>query len=195
MLSACGNKQKEKKEVKPMVGCFYTYNSAATTLEWTAFKFTEKKGVTGTFNEIIIEVPETSDDPLALLSALKFKLPTGSVETQNEQRNGKIASIFFKTIATDTIYGKVTNLNVKNGSALIDIQMNGINRSVKGVYTLKNGAFDFKSSIDVLDWNGASAISALNTACKELHTGSDGKSKLWTTVDLSFKTQLKSDRE
>ncbi len=193
VLSSCGGEQTVKKDEKSEVGCFYTYNAAATSLEWTAFKFTEKKGVAGTFNEIIIDGPEGSDDPLALLSALKFKLPTASVETQNEERNGKIASVFFKTLATDTIRGKVTSLNAKDGSAVIDIQMNGMTKAVKGAFTLKDGAFAFNASIDVLDWKGGSAIEALNTVCKELHTGSDGISKLWSTVDLSFTTQLKSD--
>jgi polyisoprenoid-binding protein YceI len=193
LLSACGGEQPVKKEDKSEVGCFYTYNAAATTLEWTAFKFTEKKGVTGTFNEIIIDVPEGSDDPFALLSTLKFKLPTASVETQNEERNGKIASIFFKTLATDTIRGKVTSLNAKDGSAIIEIQMNGMTKAVKGTFTLKNADFAFSASIDILEWKGGPAIDALNRVCKELHTGSDGKSKLWSTVDLSFTTQLKSD--
>jgi len=193
-LSSCGSKTEEKKEdASEKKGCFYTYNHASSVLEWTAFKFTEKKGVTGTFNEVIVESQEGSDDPEILLSKLIFKIPTGTVETQNEERNGKISNIFFKTLATDTILGSVKELNLEKGTAAIDLLMNGIRKDVKGTCMFVDGSFSFKASIDVNDWNGAESIKALNTACKDLHTGSDGKSKLWSTVDLSFTTQLQSD--
>jgi hypothetical protein len=194
LLFACGSKGEEKKEnTSEKKGCFYTYNHASTLLEWTAFKFTDKKGVTGTFNEVIVESPEGSDDPEMLLSKLSFKIPTGTVETQNEERNGKISGIFFKSLATDTIRGSVKELRLQKGTAVIVLLMNGIRKDVKGICTFEDGLFSFKATIDVNDWNGAESIQSLNNACKDLHTGTDGKSKLWSTVDLSFNTQLQSD--
>ena len=193
-VTSCGsNSEEEKKKEGEEKGCFYTYNHSSSVLEWTAFKFTEKKGVTGTFNEVIVESPEGSDDPQLLLSKLTFKIPTISVETQNEERNGKISGIFFKSLATDTIRGSVKQLDLKKGTAQIDLQMNGIRKNVEGICAFNDGAFSFKATIDVNDWNGAESIKALNTVCKDLHTGTDGKSVLWSTVDLSFTTQLQSD--
>lgn len=195
VLSACGGKQADETVSKKedAEGCFYTYNSSSSVLEWTAFKFTEKKGVTGTFTEIIISGSEGSDDPAALLSSLSFKIPTNTVETQNEERNGKISSIFFKALSTDTIRGAVKKLDLEKGEALIDIQMNGIRKEVKGNCSFSEGNFSFKATIDVNDWKGEEAINSLNKACKDLHTGEDGISKLWSTVDLSFTTHLQSD--
>jgi hypothetical protein len=192
-VSSCGSKTEDKKDKNPEKGCFYTYNHASSVLEWTAFKFTEKKGVSGTFSEVIVESSEGSDDPGTLLSKLHFKIPTGTVETQNEERNGKISGIFFKSLKTDTIRGSVKELDIKNGVAVIELQMNGIQHDVKGTCAFVEGKFSFKSTIDVNEWNGSEAINALNTACKDLHTGADGKSVLWSTVDLSFTTQLQSD--
>lgn len=196
IISSCGSD--EKNEIKDTSeeakGCFYSYNHTSSVLEWTAFKFTEKTGVKGTFNEIIVESAQaSSDEPLNVLKGLKFKIPTSSVETQNEERNGKIAGIFFKTLLTDTIQGSLKSIDSKKGTATIVLEMNGNTKDVPGKCSLKKGFFSFTSSIDVNDWNGSAAIKSLNTACKDLHTGTDGKSVLWSTVDLSFTTELMSD--
>ena len=194
-LTSCGGKEEQTTEqVKEEKACFYSYNKEMTVLEWTAFKFTEKKGVTGTFNEINVSGIERSDDPKKLIESLSFKIPTATVETQNEERNGKIAKLFFGTIGTEEINGKVKSLS-DNGKATIQIEMNGMKQDVVGDYTLEEGKFSFNATIDVMKWNGGAGITALNTACKDLHTGTDGKSKLWSEVELSFTTELLSDCE
>jgi polyisoprenoid-binding protein YceI len=192
-LSSCGGDKKATEDTsQEEKSCFYSYNSGSTVLEWTAFKFTEKTGVKGTFNKIIIAGIEKSDDPKKMIESLKFSIETASVETQNEERNGKIAKLFFGTIATPIINGKVKSLS-DNGKATIEIEMNNMRKDVVGKYTLEDGIFNFTATIDVLNWNAGSGITTLNTACKDLHTGADGKSKLWSEVDLSFTTELMSD--
>jgi hypothetical protein len=195
LLSACkGEPEKEETKQEEVNQCFYSYNSGSSVLEWTAFKFTEKAPVKGTFNKIEIKGLETSDDPKKLIESLSFDIATESVETQNPERNGKIANLFFGTIATSTITGKVKSLS-GNGKATIEIKMNGVPQDVVGEYTLENTKFSFHAVIDVLKWNAAKGIETLNTACKDLHTGADGKSKLWSEVELSFTTELSSDCE
>jgi hypothetical protein len=195
LLSACkGEPEKELTKQEEVNQCFYSYNSGSSVLEWTAFKFTEKAPVKGTFNKIEIKGLETSDDPKKLIESLSFDIATESVETQNPERNGKIANLFFGTIATSTITGKVKSLS-GNGKATIEIKMNGVPQDVVGEYTLENTKFSFHAVIDVLKWNAAKGIETLNTACKDLHTGADGKSKLWSEVELSFTTELSSDCE
>ena len=192
-LSSCGGDKKTvENSSQQEKNCFYSYNSGSTVLEWTAFKFTEKKGVAGTFNKITIEGMEKSDDPKKMIESLTFSIETASVETQNEERNGKIAKLFFGTISTPTITGKVKSLS-DNGKATIEIEMNKIKKDIVGKYTLEDGVFDFTATIDVLTWNAGSGITKLNTECKDLHTGTDGKSKLWSEVELSFTTELMSD--
>ncbi|MCE9501370.1 MAG: hypothetical protein K8R21_12860 [Leptospira sp.] len=34
--------------------CDYSYNPSATSVQWTAYKFTEKTGVKGTFKKITV---------------------------------------------------------------------------------------------------------------------------------------------
>lgn len=191
---SCGGNAKKTEEEQVETICFYSYNSGSSVLEWTAFKFTEKSPVKGSFNEISIEGMEKSDDPKKMIESLTFSIETSSVETQNEERNGKIAKLFFGTIGTDVIKGKVKSLS-DNGKATIQIEMNKMKQDLVGDYTLEDGKFSFNATMDVMNWKAGEAISTLNTECKDLHTGTDGKSKLWSEVELSFTTELMSDCE
>lgn len=195
-LVACGGSDSAEtesaNEEAKQEACFYTFTDAASELEWTAFKFNKKAPVGGTFNEIRYEGEKKSDDVMALLTGLTFAINTSTVETQNEDRNGKIAEHFFGTINTDMLTGSFISLE-DNGEATLNIEMNGKSEEVVGTYTLEKNVFAFKATIDVADWEGMEGIDALNTVCKDLHTGEDGVSKLWSLVDLSFTTTLQSD--
>ncbi|MFK7785809.1 MAG: YceI family protein [Crocinitomicaceae bacterium] len=194
VFASCGGGEGEEEVVDetPVEICFYTYNNGSSEFSWTAYKTSAKVGVGGTFNEIEITGDESSDDPIALLESMEFSMKTASVETNNEERNGKIASLFFGTINTPTIDGSVKELN-DSGKAIIEVTMNGVSVDIEGDYTLVEGKFDFNASIDVSSWNAGVGIETLNTACYDLHTGDDGVSKLWSEVTLAFSTQLKSD--
>lgn len=191
LLFSCGGNDTETTK-STSEKCTYSVVNENSTLEWTAFKFTERKGVTGTFREINIDGLESSEDPKTLIESLSFSIPTATVETENTERNGKISKQFFGTISTENITGEVKSLG-KNGKAVISIKMNGVSKDVTGEYTLNAGTFVFKAAIDVVDWNAGSGIAALNAICKDLHTGTDGVSKLWSEVDLSFTTVLKKE--
>ena len=191
VLASCGGTE-EVKEETPLKICFHAYDSTASEFTWTAYKFNEKTPVSGTFNEIEITCDGSSDDLNALIESMKFSMKTASVETQNPERNEKIARIFFGTINTPTIDGRVKKLK-DNGKAIVQVKMNGMAIDVEGDYTLVDGKFTFDTSVDMKMWNALSGINALNTECDELHKGADGKSKLWSEVALSFSTQFTSD--
>jgi polyisoprenoid-binding protein YceI len=193
-MQSCGSETKTETTDEAEKSCFYSYNSGSSVLEWTAFKFTDKTPVKGSFNEIKIEGIESSDDPKKLIESLTFTIETSSVETQNEERNGKIVKLFFGTIGTPQITGKVKSLG-EDGNATVEIKMNNLSQDVVGTYTLIDGKFAFNATIDVMKWNAGAGIKELNTACKDLHTGADGVSKLWSEVALSFTTELSSDCE
>ncbi len=193
-VTSCNRNSDQAQKESDEVVCSYSYNKDQSTLEWTAFKFTEKSPVKGSFNTIKIEGLKKSDDPKKMIESLTFSIATNSVETQNEERNAKIASLFFKTIHTETITGKVKSLG-KDGKAVIVITMNNLSKDVEGTYTLEDGKFSFHATIDVLKWNASEGIQTLNTACKDLHTGADGKSKLWSEVEIAFTTELMMECE
>ena len=192
VFASCGGNEEVEVDETPLEICFYTYDSTATEFAWTAYKTTAKVGVGGTFNEISITSDGTSDDATALIESMKFSMKTASVETNNEERNGKIANLFFGVLNTPTIDGRVKNLN-DEGKAIIEVTMNGVTADVEGDYTFVDGKFSFDTAVDVSIWNAMLGIQTLNTACEELHSGEDGVTKLWSEVTLSFSTQLISD--
>ena len=73
--------------------------------------------------------------------------------------------------------------------------MNEMTIEIEGDYELNVGIFTFDAMIDLSLWNAISGVDALNAICKDLHTGEDGVSKLWSEVKLSLKTTLKKTCE
>ena len=192
-LSSCGDDPKEiEDEGTDKDICIYSYNEGSTDFEWTSYKTTAKVAVAGTFNEMRV-TSESSENPIEVIESLQFTMNTTSVETSNEERNGKIAEQFFGTLETPEITGRVASVNEETGKASITVTMHGISVDVEGDYTMVDGTFSWTSTIDVESWNGMAGIIALNTLCYDLHKGDDGESKLWSEVALSFSTTLVSD--
>lgn len=183
-MSADGEKETEQS-------CFYAYNEGTTEFEWTAYKTNDKIGVPGGFNEIEV-TSDKAENPKDVIESIQFSMSTSSVETNNEERNGKVAEHFFGTINTEKITGGIKSLK-EDGKAIVEVVMNSVTFDVEGDYTLEDGKFAFEATIDVGNWNALSGIEALNTICKDLHTGEDGVSKLWSEVALKLTTSLSSD--
>lgn len=189
LVTGCNNTEEEVEKVEAV--CTYAYNPDATTLEWTAFKTNDKLPVKGGFNVISVESKEAKS-AVEALKTIAFTIETNSVETNDAGRNEKVAKFFFETINTQQIKGSIKAIE-KDGTAIIAISMNDISVDVKGTYTLIDDVFTFESSIDVSAWNALEGIAALNRECKDLHTGPDGKSKLWSEVALKLTTKLMTD--
>jgi len=196
LFAACGGGEEasDEGEKTEETKCFYSLNTDTYELGWQAYKTTERVGVPGTFNDITMTAGE-SDNIESALTSIEFEINTESVETQNEERNGKIAEHFFGTINTPTITGKVSSVDIEGGSAVVTIMMNGISFDVSGEFSMDGENFTYKADIDVQKWNGVSGIEALNEVCEDLHRGDDGVSVLWQNVDISFSGSLNKDCE
>lgn len=184
MLLACGGTNQEAPREKEQ----WVIDKENSVLEWTAYKTNDKIPVGGTFNTYELN-GKAADSMEELLRSLTIEIETASVETKDEGRNEKIASFFFGTIGTEKIDGRVLKLK-KDCSAEIGISINGIEAVIPVTYTLKDDWFSFRTTVDVSLWNALSGIEKLNEVCYDLHKGKDGVSKLWTEVELSFKTRL-----
>lgn len=183
-LFSCSSDQKsEAQKVK------YKFDKSATILEWTAFKFTEKKGVTGTFDAVNYTSAEFANSAEELVKSLTFSIDVTKVNTDNPERDEKIKRLFFGVMNDGKISGKVLKL-FGNGKAQILLEMNGKHLEVPATYLLDQGSFVLECKIDVADFGLTKGIEQLNEACKDLHTGSDGISKLWSEIDLFFSTEL-----
>lgn len=171
--------------------CMYRYNEGTSKLTWTGYKTTAKKGVPGSFNEITVS-SEQNEDPKKVIESISFSIKTSSVETNDESRNQKIATLFFDVMNTPFIEGKIKELK-EDGTAVFVITMNEISIDVEGNYKMEGAKFKWSTDIDVSAWNGLMAVESLNKACKDLHAGEDGVSKTWSEVKLDLDLELLSD--
>lgn len=196
ILSSCGGStepEEEKVEEKVIKECYYTYNPANSKMTWTAYKFTEKTPVSGTFNEVNIEGAEVLNDPIALLEGLSFSIPIATINTQNPERDEKIKNSFFGVLEnTSVLTGKVQSLK-DDGKAEVVMTINNREKVVEGTYTLAEGDFKFMATVDLAAFEALNGVEELNKICHDLHIGADGVSKLWEVIDVSFETKLNMD--
>jgi len=187
---SCNSSDKKKKaeqESEKIVQKvqMYSIDTSGISLKWTAYKFTEKLGVSGTFDRITFNEKNNSGTIETLLQDAEMTIPTALVNSANEIRDPKLRTYFFKVFNTDTIRGKI--LDAKQGKGALELNMNNLANAVEYTYSLKNDTLFLNAHFDLMQWNGDVALNSLNKECYELHTGTDGTSKLWPDVDVTIK--------
>ncbi|HLW39773.1 MAG TPA: YceI family protein, partial [Brumimicrobium sp.] len=162
LMASCASNTEEvtQEEVQTEQACVYSFNRDETEISFTAYKFLNRTGVGGAFDEFLIE-GEESEDIFELIQSLKYEILVSGLDTKDPSRDGKITEFFFDEINTEFIYGKVVSLD-DEGNATIEITMNDITNNVDGKYTLEGEHFSFEAEIDVLDWDAQAGIDALN---------------------------------
>lgn len=196
-LASCGNENKqtaETAETKAPEVCTYAYDASQTKLVWTAYKFTERTGVKGTFDTLVIETKAEENSIPALLTDAQFTIPIASLNTTNPERDVKIRKFFFGNLkATTQLKGKVTDVvgDDKEGSLNFVLSMNEMDMPVSMAYTLSGDTLILSGTMDVNNWNAKGGIAALNKECNDLHKGTDGKSALWPDLNLELRSTLK----
>ncbi len=186
-ITSC--KQNEKKEAKK-IEKGYTVEEATTTINWTAYKTTSKVPVKGQFTKVTIENAKKATTALEALNGLKFKIPVNSLFTKDTIRDTKLKKFFFGTMKdTDIISGKISMNNETSGS--VELTMNGISQILPITYVVSDQMVTLEALMDLDNWQAQLAIEALNTACKDLHSGADGISKTWSEVKIEVATYLK----
>ncbi|SHK55685.1 YceI-like domain-containing protein [Reichenbachiella agariperforans] len=179
-MYACTPKkaQEEKSEeaTKEIV-----YDVAAAQIKWTAFKLTERVGVSGTFDEVAVTAGGEGTVESVLTDG-SFSINTSSVNSNEATRDPKIKESFFGTFNTPAIEGKIVSADA--GSGELSLMMNDTTSAVPFSYITNDSTLILTASIDVTNWNGGAAIDSLNSVCELLHKGSDGVSKLWPDVTV-----------
>lgn len=191
LLASCGGKQPgEQSDQMSTQVCRYNYNQDSTSLKWIAYKFTEKVGVSGGFDEL--EVGGTLSGEMSLLNVFAsatFNIPVASTNSLVPDRDMKIKEYFFGTMVdTDALTGRVININEEG--AQLEISMNGQTRSVDMDVTVNGTELKLEGVIQLADWDALASVEALNKICHDLHIGADGISKLWPEVKLEVRTVL-----
>jgi len=190
---SCGSETSQAEQpVITTEKCLYKFDESSTKVGWTAFKFTEKTGVTGTFNKVNVLISQAAEDMYTTLTGATFTIPVNEVNSENPDRDQKIQDHFFGSMeSTDIISGIVKTIN--ESSALIEITLNGISKEYDGEVSVEGETITLKTTIDMLNFEAQQSVDSLNSVCNDLHKGADGVSKLWTEVDINVVTTLKKD--
>lgn len=193
---ACGTSttstEENSNEATVKETCTYSYMADSTSLKWTAYKFTKKAGVSGTFDQIALNNTKGSEAPFEVLIGADFSIVTASVNSGNAERDPKLVAFFFnKLLGTESITGKINSVN--DGEAVVSITMNERTVDVVGKVTLEGDKVTLDASIDMTDFEGLDAIASLNEVCSAQHTEEDGESKLWPDVSIVVSTVLKKE--
>ena len=175
-------------------GCTYKYSSEGTTLKWTAYKFTEKVGVSGTFDRYEVTGNESGTTAREAVAGLRFKIDSLSVNSGVPDRDAKISREFFGTMQNaGSISGHVKSVT-DDGTGVISLEFNNQTRDLPVTYTLTDNVnLTVKSSLNVNDWAAEASLKALNKVCEALHTSADGKSVLWPDVSVEINAVLQRD--
>ncbi len=159
-------------------------------ITWTAYKTTDKKPVSGTFNTVNFDMKH-GKSALELLDNLSFSIPVSSVFSDNEERDKKlVASFFGSMINTEMISGKLVVL--ENNSIKASLTLNGEEHDLPLLYKEANGKVFLQGTLNLEDWKALGAITALNKVCFDLHKGEDGISKTWN--DVLVKVEINLDK-
>ena len=182
-------KKNVKKEVETTEKR-YSVEPKTTTINWIAYKTTSKAPVKGQFTKVTIENTEKASTAFEALNGLKFKIPVSSVFTKDTIRDNKLKKFFFGSMKdTNEISGIITMNNETSGS--VELVMNGISQVLPITYVISDQMVTIEAIMNLDNWKAQIALEALNTVCKDLHSGDDGISKTWSEVKIEVATYLK----
>jgi len=163
--------------------CIHSIKPGSQKLTWTGYKYTEKAAVSGTFDKIIFTQKNEGAESMAdLIDSIEFVIDTNSTNSGNAARDSTLKKTIFGYLKTpNTISGKF-----KNTTQLDTVSEISVNEDMEIQLNLdaKDGKLVATGSLDLLNNDLKKSYDSVHLACKGLHTGDDGVSKTWTTVDL-----------
>lgn len=187
--SCKSDKKSEKKAAAKEDSASFSLKKAENEINFTAYKFTEKKGVGGQFRQVDITSGGSGNTIKEAINNTEFSIPISSLFTKDSSRDYKIQKFFFGVMSdTKMLSGKLNIENDSIGSATI--KMNGISEKVPFKYTIVDNTFAMSSRMDISNWKALDALASLNKVCEALHTGADGVSKTWSDVALNITSKF-----
>lgn len=188
-FTSCKN-EKDKKKESEITGKSFSVDTNTTTLNWVAYKTTDKVPVKGQFTSFSISNPKKGTTVIDALNGLEFSIPISSLYTKDTIRDTKLKKFFFGSMVnTSQINGTLQMDNATSGKA--EITMNGISQTFPITYVISDQMVSIEAVLNLDNWKAQTAIEALNVACNDLHKGADGVSKTWSEVKIEVVTYLK----
>lgn len=189
LLSSCNNSQSNfftdwTNQEDNTEGYQYSLEDFGMSIAWTAYKFTDKVSVSGTFQDYTLNEKNSSGSIEYILSGLQLAISTESIVTTNAIQDFKIKSYFFKVFNTSTITGTV--INASEGVGDILLVMNNMSYKTPYSYSLKDDIIVLSTHLDLKNWEGEEAIAELNQQWSGNHKGTDPILNLWPEIDVTI---------
>lgn len=188
LVTSC--KETKKTEPNPTNEKGYSVEPNTTTINWIAYKTTNKVPVKGQFTKLNVENKPKSNTAIEALNNLKFDIPVSSLFTNDTIRDGKLKKFFFGSLKNTALISGTIHINNEN-SGTVDLVMNGMTQELPFTFVISDQMITLEALMDLDNWQAQTALEALNVVCKELHTGDDGITKTWSEVKIEVATYLK----
>ena len=176
------------------VVCEYKYEPKKTILKWKAFKFSNRVGIEGTFDKIVVTQSKPAYSIQEFSDSVKFKIEVQSLNTNNIERDQKIMNIFFGSlIETKEIVGEFKNIkmNGDSGKGELILKINKKELPVPIIFKVRDEKeIELRGNLDLNNWNANKALEILNKECTSYHKGKDGKSKLWSDIEFYLISEI-----
>ncbi len=169
--------QEEGKE------CEFVSNLENPKFEVTGYKFQEKEGVTGTFEDLVVNAAQTADNIEEILLTANFEMTEDSLEFGKPARNSNILKGLLKNIPGDKIKGSVTSVDNSAKTVMVGLDWGGSTHSVEMEFEYNGSDLSLRGTIDLLELGFNSAFGELAKLCK-VHHMKNGESKTWSDVSI-----------
>ncbi len=167
----------------------YQVSSTGSRVDWTGYKFTEKKGVTGTFKTITILNAPKATSAVDAFNGVDFTIPVSSLDSKNEIRDSKLKSLFFGMMENTTL---LSGSFVTEGKQIfLNLTMNNTTKKIPLSHTVAGRNVRLQGKLNITDFDAIKAFNSIHKACEVLHTGTDGVSKTWDEVGIDALVNLK----
>ena len=163
---------------------------------WKSYKTPAKIGVGGHFTSVEYQAAApVAKNFKKLLIGSKVIINSDSVDSNNAGRDATLVKFFFKMMAGANLQAEIVDIKAhkvkrgepKPGVITIAVKMNGVTRKVPMNYRYFKGELSAKGVIDLFDFKAESALTSINTACYDLHSG-----KTWSDVEIGFDMKIKA---
>lgn len=158
-------------------------------VEWTAYKTTDKVAVSGRFDVVLVkDAKEDGKTPQEVLEGANIIASVATLNSDQIDRDQKLKDILFgNMINTSEIKGQ---LHFREGKTFLNLTLNNVSKEYEVKSAFENKTFTIEADVDLMDFNTAKAMEALNQACLELHKGADGISKTWSEVHIKGQVEF-----
>ena len=159
----------------------FKLKNTINTVEWTAYKTTDKVPVPGNFKTVNIVSNSEGNTIMEVVEGAEFSLPIADLFVNGKEYN--VIKFFFGVMTNpNTITGQIHLTNDKDG--YIALTIDGVTENLMFNYIIKENKLTLTATIHLEKWNVEKAFKSLNSVCQLVHSGSDGVAKVWNDINI-----------